>query len=133
MNIVQIGPYPISKDCIQGGVESSMYGLSQALSKKDNIYVIDYPRLDGEDKVEVDGDITIYRYANPFKHNQDAVKRTNDIITLIQRLNPDVVHIHGTGLFNYRLYKVLMHKNIKLILVKQQNKFFQMLILPRAI
>lgn len=114
--VIQIGPYPISKDCIRGGVESSVFGLSRALSKKDSVYVIDYPRLDGEDKVEVDGNITIYRYANPFKHNQDAVKRTNEIIIRIQQLNPDVVHIHGTGLFSYRLYKELQYKNVKLML-----------------
>jgi len=34
MEIVQVGSYPLSADCIKGGVESSIYGLTQALVAK---------------------------------------------------------------------------------------------------
>lgn len=116
MKIVQIGPYPISKNCVKGGVESSVYGLTQALMKKHQVYVADYPRMDGCDKIEHDCRLTIFRYVNKGKHNQDAVKRVNDIVDSICLLQPDVVHIHGTGLISYRLYKAFQRKNIQLML-----------------
>lgn len=57
MQIVQIGPYPISLERIQGGIEASVYGLVQELAKSHTVDVFDEPRLRDMDRVE--------RYGNP--------------------------------------------------------------------
>lgn len=116
MKIVQIGPYPISKDCIHGGVESSVYGLAHALSKQHSVYAIDLPRIGEIDRNEQDEQILVYRFANNEKHNQSAVKRVKDIVDLVCSLYPDVVHIHGTGLISYKLYLAFQKRGIKLML-----------------
>lgn len=116
MKIVQIGPYPISKDCIRGGVESSVYGLAYALAKQHYVYVIDLPRIGEIDRNEHDEQILVYRFANNAQYNQGAVKRVKDIVDIACSLSPDVVHIHGTGLINYRLYRAFQKRDIKLML-----------------
>lgn len=116
MKIVQIGPYPISKVCIHGGVESSVYGLAHALAKKHGVYTIDLPRIGESDRKEQDEQILVYRFANHAIHNQGAVKREKDIVKLVCSLSPDVVHIHGTGLISYKLYRALQKRGIKLML-----------------
>lgn len=116
MLIVQIGPFPISLDCIRGGVESSVYGLANELVKQNEVHVIDFPRLSGKDTVEYVHDITIHRYCNNGSHNKDAEKRIKDIIEKIISLSPDIVHIHGTMKFSYIIYKRLSTIGIKTIL-----------------
>lgn len=114
LHIVLVGSYPISPDCIRGGVESSVYGLAQELAKTQKVEVMDMPRIGGADVIESDGNLTIYRYANRGVHNQDATKRIPDIISAIAKLQPDVVHIHGTGVFSMRAYGALCKRGIKM-------------------
>lgn len=116
MKIVQIGPYPISKDCIRGGVESSVYGLAHALAKQHCVCVIDLPRIDEIDRTEQDEQISVYRFTNNANYNQGAVKRVKDIVDIVCTLSPDVVHIHGTGLISYQLYRAFQKRDIKLML-----------------
>ena len=47
MNIVQVGPFPLSADCIRGGVESSVFGLVNELSKNHVVDVFDYIKGSG--------------------------------------------------------------------------------------
>ena len=47
MRIVQIGAYPVSSDCIGGGVEASVYGLAQEQSLAHEVHVFDVPRIGG--------------------------------------------------------------------------------------
>lgn len=116
MKIVQIGPYPISKDCIRGGVESSVYGLAHALAKQHCVYAIDLPRIGEIDRIELDEQISVYRFTNNANFNQGAVKRVKEIVNVVSSLNPDVVHLHGTGLISYQLYRALQKRGIKLML-----------------
>lgn len=116
MIIVQIGPYPISKDCIHGGVESSVYGLARALAKQHGVYAIDFPRIGEIDRNEQDEQISVYRFANHTHYNQGAVKRVKDIVDIVCTLSPNVVHIHGTGLISYQLYRAFQKRGIKLML-----------------
>ena len=58
MNIVQVGPFPLSADCIRGGVESSVFGLVNELSRNHVVDVFDYPRINGKDSVERKGPLT---------------------------------------------------------------------------
>lgn len=116
MKIVQIGPYPIAKDCIRGGVESSVYGLAHALAKQHCVYAVDFPRLGEIDRKERDEQIFVFRFANHTHYNQGAIKRVKDIVDIVCTLSPDVVHIHGTGLISYQLYHAFQKRGIKLML-----------------
>lgn len=116
MKIIQIGSYPLSPDCIHGGVEASVYGLAQALVKHNTIDVFDMPRIGGKDRVERSGNLTIHRYANPGKHNKDAVLRISEIVRDIVALGPEVCHVHGTGVFSKQIYYAIQQYRIPLML-----------------
>ena len=62
MIIVQIGAFPLSIDCIRGGVESSVYGLAKALVHNNVVHVFDVPRLGGEDQAAIVEGIIVHRY-----------------------------------------------------------------------
>ena len=124
MKIVQIGSYPISPDCIQGGVEASVYGLvkelvSEGINELGNGHIVDVfdvPRMGEKDRVERYGNLTIHRYANPGTHNKDAVLRLEEMVRDIVALGPDVCHVHGTNAINKEIYFALQHHGIKMIL-----------------
>lgn len=116
MRIIQVGPYPVSIDCIRGGVESSVYGLAKALANKHQVYAFDNPRLEGNDCIEQISNVHIYRYKNNGVHNRDAICRIPEMVKQICTLQPDVVHIHGTGKFSYLIYKALAKKSIRIML-----------------
>ena len=117
MNIIQVGSYPLSADCIHGGVESSVYGLTQALVRAGHtVDVFDFPRIGGIDTSERMGLLTVHRYANLGKHNEDAMQRGKEIFRDIVALHPDVVHVHGTGELSGALYKAILNYGIPVIL-----------------
>lgn len=115
MTIVQVGPYPLSPNRIQGGVESSVYGLVKELAKSHIVDVFDMPRIGEKDRVDRYGNLTIHRYANPGTHNKDAVMRLSEMVRDIIALGPDVCHIHGTGAFSKQMYFALQRYGIKTI------------------
>lgn len=116
MTVIQIGPYPISPDCIHGGVEASVYGLVQELAKDHIVDVFDVPRIGEKDRVERYGNLTIHRYANLGTHNKDAVLRLKEMVRDIVALGPEVCHVHGTGAFNKEIYFALQQHGIKMML-----------------
>ena len=116
MIIVQVGNYPISPDCIHGGVEASVHGLVQELAKNHIVDVFDIPRLGEKDRVERYGNLTIHRYANPGTHNKDAVLRLKEMVRDIVALGPEVCHVHGTGAFSKEIYFALQQHGIKMML-----------------
>lgn len=116
MNIVQIGNYPISAECIHGGVEASVYGLVQELAKNHTVDVLDIPRIGEQDRVEGYGNLTIHRYANSGTHNKDAVLRLKEMVRDIVALGPDVCHVHGTNAINKVIYFALQAHGIKMML-----------------
>ena len=115
MKIIQIGSYPISADCIHGGVESSVYGLVQELAKSHIVDVFDVPRIGEKDRVECFDNLTIHRYANPGTHSKDSVLRLSEMVRDIVALGPTVCHIHGTGAFSKQMYFALQRHGIKTI------------------
>lgn len=115
MTIVQIGSYPISPNCIQGGVEASVYGLVQELAKSHTVDVFDTPRIGEKDRVERVGNLTIHRYVNSGTHNKDAVLRLSEMVRDIVALGPSVCHIHGTSVFSKEMYFALQRYGIKTI------------------
>ena len=116
MSIVQIGQYPISPECIHGGVEASVYGLVQELAKNHTVDVFDVPRIGEKDRGERNGHLTIHRYTNPGTHNKDAVLRLKEIVRDIVSLCPEVCHVHGTGAFSKEIYFALQQYGIKMML-----------------
>ena len=116
MNIVQFGSYPLDCNCIRGGVESSVYGLANALSVDHEVDVFDIPRLNGKDTGERVGNIQIHRYRNSGTHNQDSVQRVDEILRDIIALHPDIVHIHGTGEISAIVYQALKEYGFKVLL-----------------
>lgn len=116
MNIVQFGPYPLDSNCIRGGVESSVFGLTNALALNHEVDVFDIPRIDGKDTGERVGNIQIHRYLNHGTHNQDAVQRVDEILRDIIALHPDIVHVHGTGEISAIVYRALKDYGIKVLL-----------------
>ena len=116
MNIIQVGPYPISPDCIHGGVEASVYGLVQEFAKNHTVDVFDMPRLGEKDRVERYGNLTIHRYTNPGTHNKDAVLRLKEMVRDILALGPEVCHVHGTNAFCREIYFALKQHGIKMML-----------------
>ena len=141
MKIIQIGPYPLSPDCIHGGVEASVYGLVNELvservselvserlanstsaqrstlnAQRNVIDVFDLPRIGEKDRVEQSGNLTVHRYANPGTHNKDAVLRMEEMVRDIVALRPDVCHIHGTGAISKELYFALQSQGLPMML-----------------
>lgn len=116
MVIAIVGPYPLSPNCICGGVESSVYGLAQTLCKNDEVDVFDIPRILGKDAGARNKHLTIHRYCNPGPHNQNAITRVNEMLRDIIAIHPDVVHIHGTGEFSNIIYRSIKEYGIKVLL-----------------
>ncbi len=116
MKILQIGVYPLDKNCIKGGIEASVYGLSHELIKSNSVVVFDLPRtqISEDTQEELENGMRIYRYAAN-GHNISAIKRCRTVLDDIKKEHPDVCHIHGTGLFSYLLWKELKKLGIKTV------------------
>lgn len=110
MRIVQIGWYPISSDRIHGGIEASVYGLAQEQSHANEVHVFDLPRIGGERKIERDGEVFVHRCCNEGGRQFQTIKSVKRIASEIIALNPEMCHIHGTGLFSWWMYRRLRRK-----------------------
>ena len=115
MIIVQVGSFPLSIDCIRGGVESSVYGLARELVHNHIIHVFDVPRLGGENQTSTVHGIIVHRYRNKGKHNVDACERVSQVVEEIVSLQPNIVHIHGTNQYSNDIYRLLVKKGIKVL------------------
>lgn len=115
MIIVQVGSFPLSIDCIRGGVESSVYGLAKALVCDHIVHVFDVPRLGGEDQTSTVNGIIVHRYKNKGKHNVDSRDRLSQVVEEIVLLQPNIVHIHGTNQYSNDIYRLLVKKGIKVL------------------
>jgi glycosyltransferase involved in cell wall biosynthesis len=116
MRIVQIGPFPVDRSLIRGGVESSVYGLAQEQAKTSSVFVIDVPRLDIKDSVEEYERLTVYRFRNPGPHQKDSKRRVKSIIKVISGIRPEICHIHGTGEFSRAVWIALKEAGFPLML-----------------
>lgn len=107
MRVVQIGSYPLSPDCIFGGVEASVFGLAQQLSRTMEVHVFDLPRHDGEVGVGNDGNVIVHRFRNEGKRQIATSRKVKAIAKEIETLRPNICHIHGTNLFMWLMYRRL--------------------------
>lgn len=117
MKIVQVGSYPLDVNCIKGGVEASIYGLSQELIKSQDVVIVDVPRLQLsiDKQEELANGMRVYRYAAKGNNNISAIKRCGSILSDIKQEKPDICHVHGTGLFTYLLWRKLNKAGLKTI------------------
>ncbi len=115
MRIVQIGQFPLSPDIIRGGVESSVYGLASEQAAIHSVFVLDLPRFECEDSVDRMEEMIVYRFRNKGKHQKDSLSRITDILRVILSLKPDICHLHGTGPFNWKLYKALRNSKMPVV------------------
>ena len=115
MRIIQIGQFPLSPDIIRGGVESSIYGLASEQAKGHSVIVFDIPRFRGKDSIEKMGEMTVYRFLNKGRHQQDALTRIPDMLEIMMSLQPSVCHLHGTSPFNWKVFKALLDKRIPVV------------------
>ena len=115
MIIAQVGSFPLSIDCIRGGVESSVYGLAKAIVHNHIVHVFDIPRLGVEDQTTIVEGIIVHRYKNWGKHNVDACERVSQVVEEIVSIQPDIVHIHGTNQYSHAIYQLLVKRGIKVL------------------
>lgn len=105
--IVHIGPFPQSVECIQGGVEASVFGLAKAQRASYEVHVFDVPRIGGSRIVENIGGVAVHRFCNQGGRQFAAGRQVIMMSKEIQALQPDVCHIHGTSLFAWLMYREL--------------------------
>lgn len=115
MRIIQIGQYPLSRDCIQGGVEASVFGLAQEQARTSEVHAFDFPRIGGKDCVGQDGKVIVHRFCNTGKRQVSTLRQVKAMAKEIDALNPDVCHLHGTGLFSWLMYRRLKRMGLKVV------------------
>ena len=116
MKIALIGSYPLSTDCIHGGVESSVYGLAKALSVEHEVHVLDMPRPKIAKDSSQDGNIHVHRFINAYGKQLLSLMSVRDMVSTINDINPDVCHIHGSNPVSYMLYKKLKKNNHRVLI-----------------
>lgn len=126
--IIQIGPFPLSSDCIRGGVEASVFGLAKAQSVMHEVHAFDIPRIGGSHIVENIEGIAVHRFCNQGGRQFAAGRQAIVIAKEIETLHPDVCHIHGTSLFAWLMYRELKRMGMRvmvtvhgLVLVEKRN------------
>ena len=116
MTIAQIGPFPLDVNCIKGGIESSVFGLAGALAESQRVEVFDFPRQDGREETQMVRGMVVHRYCNTGRHNEDAASRCDKMVGDILSIQPDVCHIHGSGLMSKCLFDALRERGIRPVL-----------------
>jgi glycosyltransferase involved in cell wall biosynthesis len=113
MKIVQIGSYPLASKLIKGGIEASVYGLSNELAQMNKVYVLDIPRFTVySDYEEKNKDLTIFRFSTKIENNFGSILRVNSQLKVVKKIKPDICHIHSTGFFMLIVYFLLKLNNI---------------------
>jgi len=113
--IIQIGPFPQSIDHVRGGVEASVFGLAKAQSATYEVHVFDIPRIGGSYGVESTEGVTVHRFCNQGGRQFAAGRQAVVMAKEIQALQPEVCHIHGTGLFSWLVYRELKKMKMPVI------------------
>lgn len=117
MRIIQAGPFPLDSNLIKGGVESSIYGISQALSPNNEVIVVDYPRYGLKcDCVDDSNGIKVYRFKSKFGNNNALILRVFKVIKTIKKLRPDICHLHSSSMFSLLLFLLLKLNNVAVII-----------------
>ena len=113
--IVQIGPFPLSSNHIQGGVEASVFGLAKVLSATYEVHVFDTPRIGGSHVTENIESVIVHRFCNLGERQFTAGRQVAVMAKEIQELHPEICHIHGTNLFAWLMYRELQRRKLSVV------------------
>lgn len=113
--IVQVGPFPLLSDHIQGGVEASVFGLAKAQNAMHEVHVFDIPRIGGSHVVENIEGIIVHRFCNQGRRQFAAGRQAVVMAEEVLALHPEVCHIHGTNLFAWLMYRELIRMKLHVI------------------
>jgi glycosyltransferase involved in cell wall biosynthesis len=105
MKIIQIGKYPTDYSIIKGGVEASIYGIVKELAKRNEVTVISFPQKNvAQDYSVKDDDGTIVHYlTNSFKFQILGIFRLKTIISIMDKMKAEIVHVHGSSVLSLAL------------------------------
>jgi len=111
MKIVQIGDFPLDYNVIRGGVEASVFGITKALAKDNEVEVISLPnKYLKEDQISNYENVSIHHLANLYHFNSLSFLRIKEIKSIIQAFKADMVHIHSTSFLTLLLVRFLKRK-----------------------
>ena len=117
MNILFFGVFPTKLDGPIGGIESSILGICNELSKSNKISIIAFPKVNLKKDFERSFSFgRVYYLKNYFKFHFFSFTRIFNIIKLVKKISPNIVHIHGTGNIQFLLFIALKILNIPSIL-----------------
>ena len=113
MKIILIGNFPTDITVIRGGVEASVYGLTNGLAKQNDVEVISTPdRIIPADRMEVFENIRVHYLSNPYHFHLLNFFRIGIICSIIQQFKANVVHIHNSSFLCLLLILYLRIKKI---------------------
>ncbi|GHT14598.1 glycosyl transferase family 1 [Bacteroidia bacterium] len=116
MKIIQIGNFPLNCCTIKGGVEASIFGITKALAKNNDVKIISFPnKLIEKDTAVSHEDFQVYYLSNPYKYNFLSIFRINTFISILKAFRPDVVHIHESTLLCLVILIYLRTKKINTV------------------
>jgi glycosyltransferase involved in cell wall biosynthesis len=115
VHVLQIGSYPMDKECIVGGVEASVYGVATSLvgtPHHHQVTVLTPPEKHYDDRVqhvsfEDTALLTVHHLNLQGKGYASGIKRLPLAMKKIKEIQPDVIHMHGAGPFVYILLCLL--------------------------
>ena len=117
MKIFQVGTYPKDRNLIKGGVEASIYGLTNELSRNNELFVISLPDKEiSDDFKTIEGNVTIYRFSNNTSNNLGSLLRIRELVKIILKEKPEICHLHSTSIFNFILLLFFKFKRIPFVL-----------------
>ena len=116
LDVVVVGPFPEDECIIRGGVQASVYGLSLALSRRNDVRsvtVLSTPMDRKSVPKAITGPrITVLFLDVPWRFMSSSVLHLRRILREASALKNPVFHIHGTGLLSMALCLALSLKRL---------------------
>jgi len=127
MKIIQIGNFPLDYNVIKGGVEASIFGITKALAKNNEVKVISFPnKFLEKDQILHDENILIHHLANPYRFNSLGFLRVRKVKSIIQTFEADIVHIHDSSILTLLLVRFLQQKKIGAVVTVHGVNYVEM-------
>ena len=127
MRIVQIGNFPLDYNVIKGGVEASIFGITKALARNNEVKAISFPnKLLEKDQILYYENISIHHLANPYRFNSLGFLRMKKIKSIIRTFEADVVHIHDSSILTLLLVRFLQQKKINTVVTVHGVNYIEM-------
>ncbi len=100
MRVLLFGPYPALDRPISGGVMAVVHALAQGLSRRGVHVAVASAAAGGEDGMEQDGRVQIYRLGIPRLPRARAFRPIRQkLLRVAHDFRPTLIHAHGTGYY----------------------------------